>query len=104
MVAAESPEGFQVRVSGSVMSDSERTRAAAGEAIVGALRLSGGALLTRVNGFGSTIGLVLIVLGAAGAAHAVLLGLGLVRLPDDHHGEGERPPRYRHESSAIAPI
>jgi hypothetical protein len=68
------------------MSDSERTRAAAGEAILGAIMLIGGILLTRLNGFGSTIGLLLIVLGAAGAAHAVLLGLGLVRLPGDHQG------------------
>jgi hypothetical protein len=89
-MAFSSPEGFRVRVSGPAMSDSERARAAAGEATLGAIMLIGGILLTRLSGFGSTIGLLLIVLGAAGAAHAVLLGLGLVRLPGDHHGEDEQ--------------
>jgi len=67
-----------------VVSDSERTRAAAGEAISGAILVIGGALLTALNGLGGTIGFALIVLGAAGAAHALLLGLGLARVPGDH--------------------
>jgi hypothetical protein len=72
------------------MSDSHRTRAAAGEAIVGTIMVIGGVLMSALNGFGSTFGYGLVVLGAAGAAHAVLLGLGLVRMAGDRTGEGER--------------
>lgn len=72
------------------MTDSERTRAAAGEAIFGAIMVIGGLLMFALNGFGGALGYALIVLGAAGAAHAVLLALGLVRTAGDRAGESER--------------
>jgi hypothetical protein len=68
----------------------ERTHAAAGESIFGAVMLLGGIILITVGGFAGTIGLVLIIVGAAGAAHAVLLGLGLVDLPGERKDHREQ--------------
>jgi len=68
----------------------ERTHAAAVELIFGAVMLLGGIILITVGGFAGTIGLVLIIVGAAGAAHAVLLLLGLVDLPGERKDRRER--------------
>jgi hypothetical protein len=72
------------------LTDQERTRAAAVESIFGAVMLLGGIILIMVGGFAGTIGLVLIIVGAAGAAHAVLLGLGLVDLPGERKDRREQ--------------
>lgn len=76
------------------MTDSERTRAAAGEAIVGAVLCIAGGLLTGVHGFVALIGFALLVLGVIGLAHGVALGLGLVKLPgdsNDRERDGREP-------------
>jgi hypothetical protein len=68
----------------------ERTHAAAVESIFGAVMLLGGIILITAGGFAGTVGLVLIIVGAAGAAHAVLLGLGLVDLPGEREDRREK--------------
>jgi multisubunit Na+/H+ antiporter MnhG subunit len=72
------------------LTDQERTHAAAVESIFGAVMLLGGIILITVGGFAGTVGLVLIIVGAAGAAHAVLLGLGLVDLPSERKDRREK--------------
>jgi hypothetical protein len=57
--------------------DRERTVAAAMEALVGAAMTIGGVLL------GGLVGLTIAMLGILGLGHAVLLGLGLVGLPEE---------------------
>lgn len=60
---------------------SERTRVAAWESVFGAVMLIGGLLLAKLGGVADIVGLALLFLGACGLGHAVLLGLGLARLP-----------------------
>ena len=60
------------------MSDRERTRAAAVQAIAGAL--SSWVLMTRVA-IVILFGLTLVVFGCLALLHAVLLGLGLIGWP-----------------------
>ncbi len=66
----------------SVVTDTERTLAAAAEAIVGTLLCVGGVVLVRLSGFVVAIGIALLSLGVVAVAHAVALGLGLIDLPD----------------------
>lgn len=53
----------------SAVTDSERTIAAAVEAIVGTLLCVGGVALVRLSGFVVAIGVALLSLGVSGLAH-----------------------------------
>jgi hypothetical protein len=64
------------------MSDRERTRAAAVLAVVGAIFVVGGLLLTRVP-IAILFGLTVAVFGGLALMHAILLGLGVIGWPGD---------------------
>lgn len=62
------------------MTDRERTVFAAVEALVGAVLLVGGLLLTHVSGL---LGLLLAFLGFMAVAQSLAVGLGLATPPGD---------------------
>jgi hypothetical protein len=73
------------------MSDRDRSRCAAVEALVAAVMVVGGLVIIDLRNVLMLFGCGLLVLGILGLAHAVVLGLGLIRLPgvermgsDDH--------------------
>jgi hypothetical protein len=73
------------------MSDRERTRSAAVLAVVGAIFVVGGLLLTRVT-IAILFGLTVAIFGVLALLHAVLLGLGLMRWPEERR-ERDREDR-----------
>jgi len=75
---------------------SERTRVAAWECVAGLAMLIVGVVLTRLGGVAQAVGLGLLFLGAGGCGHAVLLGAGLVRLPETE----EQPAEHRKDDDA----
>jgi uncharacterized membrane protein len=63
------------------VSDRERTTFAAVEAAVGAAMFVFGGLLAKTAGLFVPWGCLLLVLGAIAVIQAVLVGLGLLRMP-----------------------
>jgi hypothetical protein len=71
------------------------------ESVSGAILVIGGVLLGRVGGTVDYVGLGLVFLGGWAIVHAILVGMGLTKLPDTATAARTVTPRRREQPASL---